>query len=76
MPSNDGPDAHHNLRHCRPGSIQLGRDHRHQRKVALSHTFDEEDPIMQSKYALVSGAIFGVVAVIQAIRAFNQWPVQ
>ncbi|MFZ0869377.1 MAG: hypothetical protein WAM90_01495 [Rhodanobacter sp.] len=44
--------------------------------MALSHAFDEEDHIMQSKYALVSGAIFGAVAVIQAIRAFNQWPVQ
>jgi hypothetical protein len=31
---------------------------------------------MQSRYALVSGVIFGVVALIQAIRAFNQWPVQ
>jgi hypothetical protein len=31
---------------------------------------------MQSTYALVSGVIFGVVAVIQAIRAFNEWPVQ
>jgi hypothetical protein len=31
---------------------------------------------MQSTYALVSGVIFGVVALIQAIRAFNEWPVQ
>jgi hypothetical protein len=31
---------------------------------------------MQSTYALVSGVIFGAVAVIQAIRAFNEWPVQ
>jgi hypothetical protein len=44
--------------------------------VALNHAFEDEAHIMQSKYALVSGAIFGVVAVIQAIRAFNQWPVQ
>jgi hypothetical protein len=31
---------------------------------------------MQGRYALVSGVIFGVVAVFQAIRAFNQWAVQ
>lgn len=31
---------------------------------------------MQLKYTLVSGAVFGVVAVMQALRAFNQWPVQ
>ena len=31
---------------------------------------------MQSRYALVSGTVFGVVAAVQAIRAFNQWPVQ
>jgi hypothetical protein len=31
---------------------------------------------MQSRYAVVSGAVFGVVAVIQAIRALNQWSVQ
>ena len=31
---------------------------------------------MQSKYAVVSGSIFGLVALLQAIRAFNQWPVQ
>ena len=31
---------------------------------------------MQSKYAEVSGTIFGVVAAVQAIRALNQWPVQ
>ena len=30
---------------------------------------------MPSKYVLVSGAIFGVVAVLQAVRALNQWPV-
>lgn len=31
---------------------------------------------MQSRYTLVSGAIFGIVAVIQAVRAINEWPVQ
>lgn len=30
---------------------------------------------MSNKYAVVSGALFGVVAVIQAVRALNQWPV-
>ena len=31
---------------------------------------------MSNKYVVVSGAIFGVVAVIQAVRAANQWPLQ
>ena len=31
---------------------------------------------MSNKYAVVSGAIFGVVAVVQATRALNQWTVQ
>ena len=31
---------------------------------------------MRGNYALVSGAIFGIVALLQALRAFNQWPVQ
>ena len=31
---------------------------------------------MSNKYFVVSGALFGVVAVIQAVRALNQWPVQ
>ena len=31
---------------------------------------------MQGKYALVSGVVFGVVAVVQALRLFNRWPVQ
>lgn len=31
---------------------------------------------MKSVYALVSGIIFGVVAVLQAVRVFNQWAVQ
>ena len=30
---------------------------------------------MPSKYAVVSGVLFGVVAVLQAVRALNQWPV-
>lgn len=31
---------------------------------------------MQSKYAIVSGTVFTVVAVVQAVRVINQWPVQ
>ena len=30
---------------------------------------------MPSKYVVVSGVIFGVIAVVQAVRALNQWPV-
>ena len=30
---------------------------------------------MSSKYVLVSGVIFGLIAVLQALRAFNQLPV-
>jgi hypothetical protein len=30
---------------------------------------------MPSKYVLVSGVLFGVIAVAQAVRALNQWPV-
>jgi len=30
---------------------------------------------MASKYAVVSGAVFGVVAVLQVVRALYQWPV-
>jgi len=30
---------------------------------------------MLSKYAVVSGVLFGVVAVLQAVRALYQWPV-
>ena len=30
---------------------------------------------MPDRYVVVSGAIFGVVAVLQAVRALNQWPV-
>ena len=29
---------------------------------------------MRSKYVVVSGVIFGLMAAAQAIRAFNQWP--
>ncbi len=31
---------------------------------------------MSKKYILVSGAIFGVVAVVHAVRIFDRWPVQ
>ena len=31
---------------------------------------------MRSAYPVVSGVIFGLVALLQAIRAFNQWPLQ
>ena len=31
---------------------------------------------MKNAYMSVSGIIFGVVAVLQAVRAFNQWTVQ
>ena len=30
---------------------------------------------MKNAYMSVSGIIFGVVAVLQAVRAFNQWTV-
>jgi hypothetical protein len=30
---------------------------------------------MPSKYAVVSGVLFGVIAVLQAVRALYQWPV-
>ena len=30
---------------------------------------------MKNEYLLASGIIFAIVAVLQAIRAFNQWPV-
>ena len=29
---------------------------------------------MSNKYVVVSGIFFGVVAVLQAVRAINQWP--
>ena len=28
-----------------------------------------------NKYAVVSGVVFGVVAVLQAVRALYEWPV-
>ena len=31
---------------------------------------------MSSMYVVVSGVLFGVVAVLQAVRALYQWPVQ
>ena len=31
---------------------------------------------MSNKYAVVSGAFFGALAVVQAVRILNQWPVQ
>lgn len=31
---------------------------------------------MSSKYVLVSGTLFGAVALIQVTRAVNQWPIQ
>ena len=30
---------------------------------------------MRRNYVLVTGAIFGLVAILQVIRALNQWPV-
>src|SRR5262249_40133967 len=35
-----------------------------------------EEAIMRTKYVIVSGAIFGLIAVIQAVRAINGWPIQ
>jgi hypothetical protein len=29
---------------------------------------------MSNMYVIVSGVFFGVLAVIQAVRALNQWP--
>lgn len=31
---------------------------------------------MRRKYVFVSGTIFGLVALIQAVRALCQWPLQ
>ena len=31
---------------------------------------------MLSRYEIVSGVIFGVIALAQLVRAVNQWPVQ
>ena len=30
---------------------------------------------MKNKYVVVSGVVFGVVAVLHVVRALNQWPV-
>lgn len=30
---------------------------------------------MSNRYVVVSGAVFGVVAALQAVRALSQWPV-
>ncbi len=31
---------------------------------------------MNKRYATVSGVVFGLIAIGQALRAFNEWPVQ
>ena len=31
---------------------------------------------MQGRYIMISAVIFGIVALIQLIRAFNEWAVQ
>lgn len=31
---------------------------------------------MRDTYRLVSGIVFGVVAILQIVRALNDWPVQ
>lgn len=31
---------------------------------------------MRDSYKFVSGIIFGLVAIVQAVRVVNQWPVQ
>ena len=31
---------------------------------------------MLNRYAIVSGTVFGVIALMQLVRAMNQWPVQ
>jgi hypothetical protein len=31
---------------------------------------------MRDGYRFVSAIVFGIVAILQAIRLFNQWPVQ
>jgi len=31
---------------------------------------------MRGNYAVVSGIVFGFVAIAQAVRVFNQWPLQ
>jgi hypothetical protein len=31
---------------------------------------------MRNAYPVVSGVVFGLLALLQAVRAFNHWPVQ
>ena len=31
---------------------------------------------MRATYVVVSGVFFGLLAIVQAVRALNQWPVQ
>ena len=31
---------------------------------------------MRDSYRLVSGIVFGIVAIIQVVRAVSEWPVQ
>ncbi len=31
---------------------------------------------MSSKYSVVSGGVFGLVAALHAVRALNQWPLE
>ena len=31
---------------------------------------------MSAKYVLVSGLFFGLIALLQLLRALNQWPLQ
>lgn len=31
---------------------------------------------MRGNYIIVSGMFFGLIAILQAVRAFNQWPIQ
>jgi hypothetical protein len=31
---------------------------------------------MRNAYPVVSGVVFGLLALLQGVRAFNQWPVQ
>ncbi len=31
---------------------------------------------MQSRYVIISGVVFGVVALLQLVRAMCEWPVQ
>jgi hypothetical protein len=31
---------------------------------------------MRDTYRLVSGVVFGIVAIIQLVRAISEWPVQ